>query len=195
MKLNRRLVGTVLLTTLILIKVLAGAGTCDLLSVKGMKNMDIQSIPQPKLEKSFQVEALVDPPVIIGQDRIHGLRRLIPIISGTVTGRLKGSILPGGVDSQVIRTDGFTKMSVRYGIKLEDGRTVFIENRGMRRVDPKYVEEAATGKIIDPKYVYFVTIPQFEVYDESLRWLEENVFFCYAVRLPDKVLLQFYQVL
>ena len=157
--------------------------------------MDIQNIPQPTLEKCFQVEALVDTPIVVGQDDTHGLRRIIPIVSGTVSGKLNGKILPGGVDSQVIRTDGFTEMSARYAIKLDDGRAVFIENNGIRRVTPEYAAEAATGKIIDPKYVYFVTVPRFEVYDESLRWLEKNVFICYAARLPDKVLLQFYQVI
>jgi len=168
-------------------------GPADLTGVH-MEASEPLKIPQPRLEECFQIEAMVDTPVVIGQDNIHGLRRLIPVTSGIVTGKLKGVVLPGGVDSQVVRPDGFTELSARYGIKLDDGTSVFIENNGIRRVDPKYAAEVAAGNIVDPKHVYFATVPKFEVYDESLRWLEQSIFICYATRLPDKVLLRFYQL-
>ena len=50
-------------------------------------------------------------------------RQLIPILSGTLTGapegrypELRGTVLPGGVDSQVIRPDGRCELSARYGV-------------------------------------------------------------------------------
>ena len=156
--------------------------------------MDIQNIPEPKLQESFQVEVNVDAPVIVGKDDINGLRRLITMSSGRATGKLSGELLPGGVDSQIIRPDGFTELSARYALKLDDGKTVYIENNGIRRVDSAYAADAAMGMIIDPAYVYFASTPRFEVFDESLKWLERSVFVCYGARLPDRVLLKFYQV-
>ena len=156
--------------------------------------MNIQNIPQPRLDECFQVEVSVDAPVVVGKDNIHGLRRIVPITSGIITGKLKGSVIPGGIDAQVIRPSGFTELSARFGIKLDDGTSAYIENNGIRRVHPEYAADAAAGRIVDPEYVYFATVPKFEVYDESLRWLEQSVFICYGARLPDKVLLRYYQI-
>ena len=157
--------------------------------------MDVKNVPQPVFEECFRVEAFVDVPVVVGQDGINGRRQLIPINDGVVSGKLNGSILPGGVDSQIIRPNGFTELSARYALRLDDGCTVYIENNGIRRVDAAYAAEVASGRIVDPKYVYFATVPKFEVYDEALRWLEQSVFICYAARLPDRVLLRYYQVI
>jgi len=157
--------------------------------------MDIKSIPHPALEECFQLEAVVDTPVVAGQSNIHGRRQLIIVKEGTLTGKLTGCVLPGGVDSQIIRPDGFTELSARYALELEDGKTVYVENNGIRRVDPVAAPEVAAGKIVDPKYVYFAAVPKFEVYDDSLRWLEQSLFVCYGTRLPDRVLIRFYRVL
>ena len=157
--------------------------------------MDIKNIPQPMLEECFRIEATVEAPVVVGQDSVHGRRQLIIVKEGTLSGKLKGRLLPGGVDSQIIRPDGFTELSARYALELTDGKTVYVENNGIRRVDSGRAAQVAAGEIVDPKYVYFATVPKFEVYDESLRWLEQSLFICYAARLPDRVMIRFYQVL
>lgn len=148
----------------------------------------------PRLEEIFVVEAQVDAPVVIGQDDKHGRRQLITIAEGVVKGRLTGRILPGGVDSQIIRPDGFTELIARYGLILDDGESVYINNSGIRRVDPLYAEKVARGEIVDPRYVYFVTTPRFETYSDKYKWLERSIFICYALRLPARVVLKFYEV-
>lgn len=82
----------------------------------------------PTLKKQFEIRVEVAPPVLIGQDDISGRRQLIPILSGTLTGTsegnfpsLTGEVLPGGVDSQVIRPDGKCELSARYGVRLTGG--------------------------------------------------------------------------
>jgi hypothetical protein len=152
-------------------------------------------IPEPHLEKAFSINVCVNKPVVAGHDNTIGRRQLIEISSGEVSGKLSGKVLPGGVDSQIIRPDGFVELSARYAVLLDSGQSFYIENNGIRRVDPEFAEEVAAGKIVDPRYVYFVTVPKFEVYDESLKWLEKSIFICYAVRLPDSVLLNFYQII
>jgi hypothetical protein len=156
--------------------------------------MDINSIPTPSLREIFKLECKVKPPVVVGQDEKNGRRQLIIVNNGIVSGEFNGKLMPGGVDAQIIRSDGFTDLSARYAIELDDGRTMYIENNGMRRVDPKVAHLVAQGQIVDPKYVYFAAVPKFEVYDESLRWLERSLIISYAVRLPDMVLLRFYEV-
>ena len=57
----------------------------------------------------------------------------------------------------------------------------------MRTVPDEYVPQVMRGEFIDPALYYFATVPSFEVYSDSLRWLENHVFFCRAVREPDTV--------
>ena len=155
-----------------------------------------QDIKAPTLEEVFSIDIQVEKPLVVGQDAEHGRRQMILIKEGgKVSGKIKGEVLPFGVDSQIIRPDGFTELVARYAIKLEDGNTIYINNAGMRRIsDPEAAKQAAQGKIVDPKFVYFATIPTFETYNEKYKWMEKSVFICYATRLPDKVLLKFYEV-
>lgn len=100
--------------------------------------------------------------------------------------QISGEVLPYGVDSQIIRPDGFTELVARYAIKLDDGNTIYINNAGVRRIsDPEAAKMAAQGEIVDRKFVYFATIPTFEVYDAKYKWMEKIDLLCYAMRLPD----------
>lgn len=152
-------------------------------------------VRMPQLEPVFSIEAEVEKPLVVGQNTEHGRRQLIGIKGGTVSGKLNGKILPYGVDSQIIRPNGLTELVARYAVKLDDGATVYIDNAGIRRInDTEAAKQAAQGKIVDPKHVYFATVAKFETYSPKYKWLEESIFICYAVRLPDKVLLKFYEV-
>ena len=52
----------------------------------------------------------------------YGERRIIDILGGTVSGpKLKGRILPGGADWQIIRADGAADIQARYTIETETG--------------------------------------------------------------------------
>lgn len=149
-----------------------------------------------QFEEIFNILIDVDKPIVVGQDEIVGRRQLIPIHSGKVTGNdFNGKVLPGGVDSQIIRPDGKCELSARYAIVLDDGATIYIENNGIRTVPQEYVEAVKKGEFVDPNVYYFRTIPTFEVYDPKYKWLTEYSFFCSAKRLPKNVLLTFYKML
>jgi Protein of unknown function (DUF3237). len=158
--------------------------------------MESVEIKEAKLEELFSIEVKVDRPIVIGQDEIVGRRQLIPILSGEVRGdKFKGILLPGGVDSQVIRPDGKCEISARYAIKLEDGATIYIENNGVRTVPDEYIKAVKAGEFVDPNVYYFRTAPTFEVYEEKYRWMMKKIFICCATRLVDRVLLKFYKVI
>ncbi|WP_300465160.1 DUF3237 domain-containing protein [Desulfobacula sp.] len=155
---------------------------------------DIHAI-ETGLEEVFSIKIVVGKPIFIGQDENVGRRQLIKIISGEVMGKgFTGSVLPGGVDSQIIRPDGKCELSARYAIQLDDGAAIYIENTGIRTVPPEYVEDVKAGNFIDPGLYYFRAVPTFEVYDEKYKWLMNHMFVCYATRLPDTVLLTFYKI-
>lgn len=146
-------------------------------------------------EEIFSIEVAVDKPILIGQDEIVGRRQLIPILSGKVKGKgFKGKVLPGGIDSQIIRPDGKCELSARYAIQLDDGARIYIENNGIRTVPPEYVEAVKQGQFVDPNVYYFRTVPTFETYDEKYKWMMNSIFVCYAIRLPETVLIKFYKI-
>lgn len=158
-----------------------------------MENVDINEIG---LEEVFRIQIVVDKPILVGQNDVVGRRQLVPILSGEVIGDdFKGKVLPGGVDSHIIRPDGRCELSARYAIQLDDGAAIYIENNGIRTVPDEYVEEVKAGKFVDSGAYYFRTVPTFEVYDEKYRWMMNHVFVCYATRLPENVLLKFYKIL
>lgn len=147
------------------------------------------------LEEVFSISIEVGRPILVGQDETVGRRQLIEIISGKVIGKeFSGKVMPGGVDSQVIRPDGKCELSARYAIQLDDGAAIYVENVGIRTVPPEYVEDVKAGKFIDPGLYYFRAVPTFEVYDEKYKWLMNHMFVCYATRLPENVLLKFYKI-
>ena len=53
----------------------------------------------------------------------YGERRVINILGGTVEGpKLKGKILPGGADWQIVRADGVVHLTARYTAETERDR-------------------------------------------------------------------------
>lgn len=147
------------------------------------------------MKKVFEIRVKVAKPILVGQDEISGRRQLIPILSGKLTGeRFNGIVLPGGIDSQVIRPNGICELSARYAIQLDDGEGIYIENNGIRTVPEAYIEQVKRGEFIDPALYYFRTTPTFEVYSEKYCWLTHYVFSCQAKRLPDQVILEFFQL-
>lgn len=107
---------------------------------------------------------------------------------------MHGEVLPGGVDSQIIRPNGKCDLSARYAVKLDNGMSFYIENNGFRTVPKEYVEIVKNGGFVDSSLYYFCTTPSFEVYNEELRWLSETAFVCKAERLTDSVILKFFKV-
>ena len=148
------------------------------------------------LKKAFEVKLTNVQATVCGQDYDHnGRRQLVYCPEGEITGPdFHGHIMPAGIDHQIIRSDGSCEASIAYGFQLDDGRSIYITAQGVRRVPEDLAEKVKNGEPVDPKQFYFVTIPKFEVYDDSLRWLSEKIFVCDGTRLPDSVLLTYYSV-
>lgn len=148
----------------------------------------------------FTVECTAEKPIVVGQDLVNGRRQLIVCPSGTVSGcdpdgnSFEGEMLGGAIDSQIIRPNGRCDLSARYAVRLSDGRSFYIQNDGMRTVPTEYAEKVFNGEFVDPSLYYFVTTPKLEVYDESLRWMENHVFVCLAERMPDTVRIRYYMI-
>lgn len=157
--------------------------------------MSIKAMPSmPELEFVFELHVDVAPAMELG-NTAHGVRRVIPITSGTVSGpRLKGKILNCGADWQTVREDGVAELDARYLIESEEGVLIEVHNCGNRFGAAKVIERMAAGEPVDPSEYYFRTVPCFEVSDPRYAWLTKNIFLCSGERRKSEVILQVWMV-
>jgi hypothetical protein len=147
----------------------------------------------PQLEHVADLSISVAVPIDVG-DTLLGRRRMVPILSGTVRGRLSGRVLPGGADVQLINSPSLTTMQARYIIESERGDLVYVENIGMRVADPELMARLNHGEAIDPARIYFRTTPRFETAAPELAWLMSSLFIASGARYPDRVELSVFRV-
>ena len=152
------------------------------------------SAAAPQLVFAFELRAQVGAPTEIGAVT-HGRRRIVPILGGTVQGPLlKAKVVPGGADWQVIQSDGFTELDTRYTLETEQGRLVYVQNAGIRHAAPDVMQKLLAGQAVDPKLVYFRTVPKFETAAPELQWLARSVFVGVGERFPNEVVVRFYRL-
>jgi hypothetical protein len=149
---------------------------------------------RPELEHVADLIVRVAAPVEIG--KIAGnLRRVISIEGGEVLGpRIRGRVLPGGADFQVMRSDGITDLHARYVIETEEPHLIYVENSGIRYGPPELMEKLRRGEPVDPALIYFRSTPRFETATPAYEWLMQSLFVCSGARFPDRVELQFFRV-
>ena len=150
--------------------------------------------PTPKLELLCHVAVKVAPPQLIGKT-LTGERRVIPITGGRFEGsRLRGVIIPGGADWQIVTGDGVTLLEARYTLKTDDGALIYTRNVGVRHGPPEVLAAIARGEQVEPSKYYFRATPSFETGDAKYAWLNRIVCVCSGVRTKEDVLLDFYEV-
>jgi Protein of unknown function (DUF3237) len=148
----------------------------------------------PALVFAFELRAQVGEPLEIGQVP-HGRRRIVEILGGTVKGpAFSATVLPGGADWQLIQPDGFSELDTRYTLETEQGQRVYVQNAGIRHAPPDVMQKLLAGQIVDPKLVYFRTVPKFETAVPELQWLARSVFVGVGERFPTEVVVRFYRL-
>lgn len=126
----------------------------------------------------------------------YGGRRVIEILGGTVAGpRLKGRLLTGGADWQIIRSDGVADVQARYVIETDDGARVLVTSNGLRHGPAEVLARIAAGETVDPSLYYFRTVMRFETADPKLDWLNRIIAIARGARQRLSVSLEVYEVL
>jgi hypothetical protein len=104
----------------------------------------------------------------------YGERRVIDILGGTVEGpKLKGRILSGGADWQIVRADGVVHLHARYTVETENGGLILVDSEGYRHGPPEVMARLARDETVDPQLYYFRTFMRFETADPAASWLNQ----------------------
>ena len=159
--------------------------------------VDNGSPSAPGLRLTLEARAQVGPPIEIGGVD-HRRRRIVPIIGGTFEGRgdlaVRGRILPGGSDAQIIHDDGLTEADAQYVLETDRGQLVYVRNRGLRHAPADIMAKLLAGERVDPALVYFRTVPTFETSAPELQFLMRSIFVGSGERYPNEVVLRFWRV-
>lgn len=112
----------------------------SILTLWGIQSLNAQnpdSIVIESVFKDFKTELMFEAKVKIGDminvgESKRGVRRVIPITGGSFSGpKIKGDVLPGGEDWQLVRPDGDTELYARYLLKTNDGHVIQVINRAL----------------------------------------------------------------
>jgi uncharacterized protein DUF3237 len=105
-----------------------------------------------------------------------GHRRIVVVTGGTFEGpRLRGTVLPGGGDWLVQRSDGSRLLDVRITLRTDDGALIYARYPGLFHGPPDVMERILRGEAVDPAEYYFRVTPLFETAAEKYAWLNRVV--------------------
>ncbi len=125
---------------------------------------------------------------------LAGHRRIVPIIGGTVTGRVSGHILTLGADWQTILADGTADIDTRYAFETDDGAVIEVVNKGVRHGPPDVQAALARGEAVDPTLYYFRTAARLETGAARYKWVNRTIFVGTGQRLASAVRISLFSV-
>ena len=149
----------------------------------------------PGLEYFCDFHVRVGPPQIVGETP-RGLRRVMPIIGGWLEGpEIKGTILSGGSDWQLVHQDGVVELKARHQFITDDGVTISKTNTGFRVTPPHVAAKLEKGEQVAASEYYFRATPAFEAPAGKYDWMNHTIFVCTGAKEADGVLIRIWKVL
>src|SRR6202171_2785582 len=137
--------------------------------------------PRLSTKYVFTITATIGSVTSVG-DVGHGVRLIIPITGGEVRGDINGKVCAFGADFQIIRPNELIELEAKYAFETGDGAVVYVENKDIRCGPVALLQRLKRGEPVDPRLIYFRTVPKFETGSEKYRWLMESLFIGSAAR-------------
>jgi Protein of unknown function (DUF3237) len=155
--------------------------------------MALPELPAPRLEFVFAAHVTVGEPLDLG-DIAKGRRRIVPITGGEFFGPdMRGVVLGGGADWQIIRADGVAELEARYTLQSEDGALIHVRNIALRHGPSDVMAQLAAGRQVEPGSYYFRGATFFETSAARYAWLTKHIVVCTGHREPALVKVEFYR--
>lgn len=148
----------------------------------------------PKLVHAFDMQVQLAPIVEMGEGPA-GLRRIIPIIGGTVEGeRISGEVMNIGADWQTVFSDGAAELDTRYAIRTHDGAIIEVINIGRRHGPQNVMKRVAAGEDVDPSEYYMRTQCRLETGDPKYAWVNKSLFVGTGGRKASSVVISMFEI-
>ena len=152
-------------------------------------------MPELKSEFLFTFSVTVTRFVDVGPTPF-GTRHLDMLGAGTFEGpKLRGEVLPGGLDQKLVRADGAMTPNVRLILRTDDGALIHMYYTGVRHGSPEVMRRIAEGETVDPTEYYLRSAPLFETAAPKYDWLNRIVAIGVGRRLPDKGQYDVFEIL
>jgi len=149
----------------------------------------------PQFEFLMRIAADVGELMTMGGGPL-GERRVVSIDGGTFEGpQLRGTIVPGGADWQIVRADGVLDIDARYALRTDAGALIRVVSQGYRHGTPEVLAALGRGEDVPPQKYFFRTVMRFETGAADLQWLNRTIAVATAQRRARQVLLESYRLL
>ena len=109
--------------------------------------------------------------------------------------RLKGKVLPGGIDQKIFRSDRAMNPNVRLVLETDDGALIYMHYTGVRYGSPEVMQRIADGETVDPSQYYLRNTPYFEAAAPRYDWLNRIVAVGIGRRMPDHAAYDVFEIL
>lgn len=151
-------------------------------------------LPAPQLRHVADFEVKLSPITEMGRGR-GGMRRIIPIIGGRVSGPcFNGEILDVGADWQTVFDSGLAELDTRYAFRTDDGAVIEIQNFGLRHGPDEVMKRVAAGEDVDPSTYYMRTHARLETGHPDYMWVNNTLFIGVGARLKSHVMISLYAI-
>jgi hypothetical protein len=125
-----------------------------------------------------------------------GERIVMPVTGGHFEGeRLRGKIVPGGIDWILARTDGAYALDVRLTLATDDAHLIGMTYNGLRHGPADVIARLNRGDAVDPSEYYFRIAPFFHTGSQKYAWLNRIVAIATGERLKTGPVYDVFEVL
>jgi hypothetical protein len=133
----------------------------------------------------FSMRLAVDGFIAVGGIDGEG-RRIANVPGGSFEGpRLRGEVLPGGTDWQMVRGDGAVLLDARIILKTQEGALIAMTYAGIRHGSAEIMAQLGRGELVDPAQYYFRITARFETSEPALNWLNSIIAIGVGERHPE----------
>ncbi|MFT5508467.1 MAG: hypothetical protein ACI89J_001542 [Hyphomicrobiaceae bacterium] len=152
-------------------------------------------MPELKSDYLMTITVTVDALHDIG-DIPLGTRHIDMLGEGFFEGpRLKGTVLKGGMDQKIFRSDGAMHPNVRLILKTVDDALIHVHYTGIRYGTPEVMARIAAGEQVGPEEYYLRNTPVFETSSPKYDWLNRIVAVGVGRRMPDNAAYDVFEIL
>ncbi len=121
---------------------------------------------------------------------------MIVFDGGTFESRdgLRGTIAPGGVDWQRVRSDGVIEIDAHYLLVTDEGEPIEVRSTGLRVATAEVAERIARGEVVAPSEYYFRTHVTLSTSAPRLAWMNDILGVSTGERRRDSVRIHVHEI-